>query len=155
MKKFIIAVVITACLALCAPVWPQAETVEKTPVPTPMSAVTAPFAAVPEPEPTAIAEPAIVTELNKEASEPIPAELATPTLTEQKTETEPATEQEPEPPALEQEYEPEPEITPEPPAPEPSAEQNGDMVYVPGFGWLENQGPQPCRVRRGYVRKRK
>ena len=33
MKKVIITAVITACLALCAAVWPQAETIGKTPHP--------------------------------------------------------------------------------------------------------------------------
>ena len=32
MKKFIIATVITACIALCAAVWPQSRAVEETPV---------------------------------------------------------------------------------------------------------------------------
>ncbi|MGI6270459.1 MAG: DUF6550 family protein [Candidatus Howiella sp.] len=41
---------------------------------------------------------------------------------------------------------PEPESTPEP-TPEPFQAQtpatppSGDMVYVEGFGWIENQGP--------------
>ena len=30
-KRIIVTAAITACLALCAAVWPQAETVEKTP----------------------------------------------------------------------------------------------------------------------------
>lgn len=34
MKKFIIATVITACIALCAAVWPQSRAVEETPVQT-------------------------------------------------------------------------------------------------------------------------
>lgn len=33
-----------------------------------------------------------------------------------------------------------PESTPEPP-PTTIDSQPGDMVYVPGFGWLESQGP--------------
>ena len=41
---------------------------------------------------------------------------------------------------------PAPEITPAPestPEPTPTVidSQSGDMVYVPGFGWLESQGP--------------
>ena len=32
-KRIIVTAAITACLALCAAVWPQAETVEKTPAP--------------------------------------------------------------------------------------------------------------------------
>ncbi len=39
-NRIIIAAVFTACLALCAAVWLQAETVEKTPAPSEMAAVT-------------------------------------------------------------------------------------------------------------------
>ena len=52
-----------------------------------------------------------------------------------------AVEQTPEPTIPEPEYEPEPKITQEPAEPEASTEQRSDMVYVPGFGWLESQGP--------------
>ena len=52
MKKRIIVtavtVAITACLALCAAVWPQAETVEKTPAPSETTAVTTPRPTLPE-----------------------------------------------------------------------------------------------------------
>lgn len=41
MKKFIIATVITACIALCAAVWPQSRAVEETPVQTQTPAVCA------------------------------------------------------------------------------------------------------------------
>lgn len=35
-----------------------------------------------------------------------------------------------------------PEPTPEPPTTQTTVEpQPGDMVYVPGFGWIESQGP--------------
>lgn len=141
MKKAIITAGIAACLALCAAMWPQAEPVEETPASNQKPAATAPLAAVLEPEPAAIAEPAVVTEPEKESTESTPTETTDPTTSELVYDTAPAVEQESEQPAPEQEYEPEAEITPEPPDPEPSAEQNGDMVYVPGFGWLENQGP--------------
>ena len=42
MKRLITAVIIATGLALCAAVWPQAATVEETPMPTPAPAVTAP-----------------------------------------------------------------------------------------------------------------
>ena len=42
MKRLITAVIIATCLTLCAAVWPQAATVEETPMPTPAPAVTAP-----------------------------------------------------------------------------------------------------------------
>ena len=44
MKKRIVAAVITACLALCAAVWPQTDTREERPAPIPTYAVTAPKA---------------------------------------------------------------------------------------------------------------
>ena len=40
-KKIIITATFAACLALCAAVWPQAETVKETPLPSEMTAVTA------------------------------------------------------------------------------------------------------------------
>ena len=44
MKKRIVTAVITACLALCAAVWPQPDTREERPAPIPTHAVTAPKA---------------------------------------------------------------------------------------------------------------
>lgn len=44
MKKRIVAAVITACLALCAAVWPQPDTRGERPAPIPTHAVTAPKA---------------------------------------------------------------------------------------------------------------
>lgn len=41
-KRIIIATAFTACLALCAAVWPQTEKVEKTPAPSETTAVTTP-----------------------------------------------------------------------------------------------------------------
>ena len=48
MKKFIMATVIAACIALCAAVWPQSKVVKETPVPPPTPAVCATEAAVAE-----------------------------------------------------------------------------------------------------------
>ena len=45
-KKIIIATTFAACLALCAAVWPQAETVKETPMPSELPAVYAPKATV-------------------------------------------------------------------------------------------------------------
>ena len=42
MKKRIVAAVITACLALCAAVWPQPDTREERPAPIPTHAAAAP-----------------------------------------------------------------------------------------------------------------
>ena len=46
MKKRIVAAVITACLALCAAVWPQPDTREEQPAPIPTHAAAAPKADV-------------------------------------------------------------------------------------------------------------
>ena len=68
-------------------------------------------------------------------TEPEPAPLETPTAPEIQP-----------PPELEESsdaaHEPAPEPTPEP-AEEQTTDttQSGDMVYVPGFGWIESQGP--------------
>ena len=114
MKKFIMATVIAACIALCAAVWPQSKVVEETPVPTSTPAVCAPEATVAE----------LKTELQ-----------TTPPAEKEKT-VMPQVEAPTEIPA-------EPETAPiETPAAQTTIEpQTGDMVYVPGFGWIENQGP--------------
>ena len=41
-KRIIVTAAITACLALCAAVWPETEKVGKTPAPSETAAVTAP-----------------------------------------------------------------------------------------------------------------
>ena len=137
MKKYIITTAITACLALCAAVWPQTEMVKETPRPAPTAAASAPLADIPEPSPapTAIVAPV------QEQPEPLTVEVIIPTTPEQKPEPVATVEQAPEPTIQEQGSEPEPKITQEPAEPEVSTEQHGDMVYVPGFGWLESQGP--------------
>ncbi len=142
MKKLIMITVIAACLALCAAVWTQTEMVDKTPTPAPPPAVSAPEppvaklktkdeaapqteeekAAVSKQEPcyevisesgTASMEPAAVPE---PVLEPMPESIPAPEIT------------------------PAPESTPEP-TPIAIESPPGDMVYVPGFGWLESQGP--------------
>lgn len=138
-KRIIIAAAFTACLALCAAVWPQAETVGETPAPPQTPAVSAP--------------------------EPIDAEVKLETEIDLPPEKEKAVTPQPEPPH-ETTNEPEPapveasaapntrptaesEHAPEPtPAPDPAQAvtdlQPGDIVYVEGFGWLEYQGPNHC-----------
>ena len=49
-RRFIVTTAITACLALCAAVWPQAEKVEKPPAPSETANVTTPRPTLPEPE---------------------------------------------------------------------------------------------------------
>lgn len=47
-RRFIVTTAITACLALCAIVWPQTGRGEKTPTPSKTTAVTAPQPTLPE-----------------------------------------------------------------------------------------------------------
>ena len=61
MKKFVIATMIAACIALCAAVWLHGNAAEETPVPTAQTAVSAKEATVAE-----IEEPATLAEKEKE-----------------------------------------------------------------------------------------
>lgn len=132
MKKRIITAAVAACLALWAAVWPQDEPAGETPTPNTPAAVIATQSEVPEmPGTEEVISPkekkteAILPELVEEAD--IVPELSP-------AQTPPASEI---PVPLEQDAEPRQE--PEPaPAPD-SAPYN--MVYVPGFGWIESLGP--------------
>ena len=141
-NRIIITATFAACLALCAAVWPQAETVGETPAPSETAAVTTPRSTLPEPEKLILPE---ITE--KQESGMPEAESAQETTTEElsvpapEIEDEPMTEQKSAPPTqtdptLVQPAQPES-------APEPKANDNelADMVYVTGFGWIESQGP--------------
>mgnify|MGYP000011082321 FL=1 len=118
MKKRIVTAVITACLALCAAVWPQPDTRGERPAPIPTHA-----AAAPKTDAVTTAEKKNTETPRAEPDEelgavPVPAP-AEPT------------------PAVET---PQPE--PEPPVPQPTIElQPGDEVYIPGFGWVPYEGP--------------
>ena len=144
MKKFIMATVIAACIALCAAVWPQSRAVEETPVPPPTPAVCTPGATVAELKTKVQTTPPA--EKEKEAVPP--AEAPTEILAESEpapieTPTAPQVQPTPEPEKTSETVsEPVPDPTPEPPAVQTTFEpQTGNMVYVPGFGWIENQGP--------------
>ena len=127
-KRIITAAAFAACLALCVAVWPQDQPAGETPaLPTP-SAVIATQPEVPEiaemeevippeEEKAGAILPALVEEADI-APEPSPAQ--TPPVSEVSV-------------LLEQDATPQQE--PEP-APAPD-----NMVYVPGFGWVESQGP--------------
>ena len=65
MKKFVIATMIAACVALCAAVWPHGNAVEETPVPAAETAVSAKEATVAE-----IEEPATLAEKEKRTIPP-------------------------------------------------------------------------------------
>ena len=141
-NRIIIAAAFTACLALCAAVWLQAETVEKTPAPSETTAVTTPRPTLPEPEELIL--PAITGKKESEMSE---TKSAQETTTEElpvpapEIEDEPMAEQKSAPPM---QTEPAPvHPTQSESAPEPIANDNelADMVYVPGFGWIRSEGP--------------
>lgn len=143
-KRIIIATAFTACLALCAAVWPQTEKVERTPAPSETANVTTPRPTLPEPEELIL--PAIT---EKKESEMLEAESALEVATEElpipvpEIEDEAETEQEYVPPTQTDSIPVQP-TQPEPKsAPEPIANDNelADMVYVPGFGWIQSEGP--------------
>ena len=141
-RRFIVTTAITACLALCAAVWPQTEKVEKTPTPSETTAATTPRPTLPEAE-----KPALPVVTEKKESEMLEAESAPEVATEELPIPVPEIEDEAE---TEQEYVPPTQTDPTPvqpaqpeSAPEPKANDNelADMVYLPGFGWIESQGP--------------
>ncbi len=143
-KRIIIAAAFTACLALCAAVWPQAERDEEIPTSSETATVTTSQPTLPKPEKLIL--PAITEKQEsgmpeaESAPEVAAKELPIPAL---EKEDEPVAEQESAPPTQTdptpvQPMQPEPKS-----APEPIANDNelADMVYVPGFGWIESQGP--------------
>ena len=143
-KRIIIAAAITACLALCAAMWPQAETVRETPTPSETAAVIAPQPTLPEAE-----KPVLPVVTEKKETEMPEDESAPEVATEELPIPVPEIEDEAE---AEQEYVPPTQTAsipvqptqPEPKsAPEPIANDNelADMVYVPGFGWIQSEGP--------------
>ena len=143
-NRITIAAVFTACLALCAAVWPQTEKVGKTPAPSETAAVTAP-----QPTLQGAEKPVLPVVTEKKETEMPEAESAPEVAAEElpipvpEIEDEAETEQEYVPPTQTDSIPVQP-TQPEPKsAPEPIANDNEltDMVYVPGFGWIESQGP--------------
>ena len=141
-RRFIVTTAITACLALCAAVWPQTEKVEKTPAPSKTANVTTPRPTLPEPEELIL--PAITEKQEsgmpeaESAPEVAAKELPTPAP---EIEDEAETEQKSAPPTQTESAPVHP--TQSESAPEPIANDNelADMVYVPGFGWIQSEGP--------------
>ena len=129
MKKSIIISAIAIGLILCAATWPQLETsmeeVYTEPTPPTVTAAQTDTPELPEEAEPLTAEEkddAPQTEAVHDIvieQEPIPAEVPT---------------------ASEKQPEPKPAPTPAPPQTN-AMPQAGDMVYVPGFGYLECQGP--------------
>ena len=150
MKKLIVITVIAVCLILCAAVWPHGAPDEEAIAVPPSPTVTAT-------QPEALETPEIGWLIAPEKGKPETqySEAAHDIITE----AEPAPDTVPTAPDTRVIAEPEPvpeevptdskaQPTPEPqstPTPAPSQTvidpQPGDMVYVPGFGWLESQGP--------------
>ena len=121
-RRFIVTTAITACLALCAAVWPQTEKVEKTPTLSETANVTTPRPTLPEAE-----KPVLPVVTEKKESEMPEAESA----------PEVAAKELPIPaPEIEKQFEAEQKTAP-PMQTEPSHEQNSKRVViamVPGHG---------------------
>ena len=143
-NRIIITATFAACLALCAAVWPQTEKVEKTPAPSETTAVTTPRPTLPEAE-----KPVLPVVTEKKESEMLEAESAPEVATEEvpipvpEIEDEPVAEQKSAPPTQTDPTPVQPAQLEPKTAPESIANDNelADMVYVPGFGWIESQGP--------------
>ena len=133
MKKRIITVAaFAACLALWAAVWPQKKPAEATPVlPTPAAVI----ATQPEvPEIPEIEE--VKSSEEEKARETLPELVEEADIVPKPSPTQT-------PPASEVPVPPEQNATPQQePEPAPTPDSVSDnMVYVPGFGWIESQGP--------------
>ena len=132
-KEIITATAFAAYMALCAAVWPQNEpTMETLAPPTPPAVIAA------QPEVSEIPEikEIIMPEEEKmDVTQPEPIEEAAAALEPTPTQTPLVSGVQVTP---EQNATPLQETEPAPASPD-SAPDN--MVYVPGFGWLEGQGP--------------
>ena len=129
MKKQIIpTAAFAACLALCAAVWPQKQPAEAIPaLPTPAVVIAT------QPEIPEIAEMEEVISPEEEKTEATLPEL----VEEADIVPEPSPAQTP--PESEVQAPSEQDATPQQ-EPEPAPAPD-NMVYVPGFGWVESQGP--------------
>ena len=143
-RKIIATAAIATCLALCAAVWPQTETVEETPLPSETPAVTAPQPTILEPDEVVLTVTTEKEMVEIPEAEPAPdvtsEEPTTPEIEKQaeaeQESTQPAQSKPIQPPPTQLEPEPMPESEPE-----TSNSNSEDMVYVEGFGWIESQGP--------------
>lgn len=117
-KRIIIAAAFTACLALCAAVWPQPDTREERPAPIPTYAVTAPKTDAATRAEKKNAETPRAEPVEELGAVPVPAPAEPTSVAEM------------------------PQLETELPAPQPTIElQPGDEVYIPGFGWMPYEGP--------------
>ena len=136
MKKFVIATMIAACIAMCAAVWRTWQRNEETPVPAAETAVSAKEATVAEiEERVALAEKEKETILRQESPQEEQPEPETgPVEIPIASELQPSMGQTPTKNSV-----------PEQTLPQPPKElQPGDKVYIAGFGWVEYEGPNHC-----------
>ena len=132
-KRIITATAFAACLALRAAVWLQNEPSMETPAPPTLPAV---IAAQPEvPEMPEIEEIIMPEEEKSDVTQPEPVKEAATALGSSPIQAPPSGEVQASP---EQNATPPQETEPAPASPD-SAPDN--MIYVPGFGWIESQGP--------------
>ena len=137
MKKLIIVTMITACVALCAAVWPHGNAVEETLVPAAETAVSDRKATVVE---LTEKNSASLTEMENEISQQEASQEERPEPETESIETPADSELQPS-----AEQMPGKNSVPEQTLSQPSKElQPGDKVYVMGFGWVEYEGPNRC-----------
>ena len=137
MKKFVIATMIAACIALCAAVWPHGNAVEETPASSTETAVSARKATIVE-----ITEKnsASLTEMENEVPQQEASQEERPEPETESIETPADSELQPSEEQMSAKN-----SVPEQTLSQPSKElQPGDKVYVAGFGWVEYEGPNRC-----------
>lgn len=138
MKKFVIATMISAGVAMCAAVWPHGNVVEETPAPAVETAVSAKKATVVEIE--AEENSASLAEMENEVPQQEAFQEERPEPETESIETPADSELQ-----LSAEQMPAKNSVPEQTLSQPSKElQPGDKVYVAGFGWVEYEGPNHC-----------
>ena len=143
-KRINVTAAITACLALCAAVWPQTEKVGETPTLSETAAVIAPQPTLPEAE-----KPVLPVVTEKKETEMPETKSAPETTTEElpvpapEIEDEPVAEQKSAPPTPTDPTPVQPAQLEPQTAPESIANDNelADMVYVSGFGWIQSEDP--------------
>ena len=138
MKKFVIATMIAAGVAMCAAVWPHGNVVEETPAPAVETAVSAKKATVVEIETEE--NSASLAEMENEVQQQEASHEERPEPETESIETPADSELQ-----LSAEQMPAKNSVPEQTLSQPSKElQPGDKVYVAGFGWVEYEGPNHC-----------
>lgn len=132
-KRIITSTAFAACLALCAAMWPQNDpAVETSVLPTPPAVI----AAQPEVSEMPEIEEIIMPEEEKsDVTQPEPVKEAATALGSSPIQAPPSGEVQASP---EQNATPPQETEPAPASPDSDPD---NMVYVPGFGWIESQGP--------------